>query len=173
MGGRDDRRPLVDRLAGVEDDERIALSLERGERVVRLSGQQQKGTVRRPLEEPVEERDLALALVHRRAEDDVHVVLVERLRGAPENRAEVLDVDHGEGDADQPGPPAGERAGAAVHAEPLLVDDAEHGLRVLGETSGRPFRTRETVAIETPAASAMSRIVGGPFWPSAPPFPFR
>ena len=43
--------------------------------------------------------------------------------------------------------------------------------RVLGETSGRPFRTRETVAIETPAASAMSRIVGGPFWPSVPPFP--
>ena len=31
--------------------------------------------------------------------------------------------------------------------------------RVAGATSGRPFRTRETVAIETPAALATSRIV--------------
>src|SRR5947208_12248593 len=31
--------------------------------------------------------------------------------------------------------------------------------RVSAETSGRPFKTRDTVAIETPAALAMSRIV--------------
>ena len=31
--------------------------------------------------------------------------------------------------------------------------------RVSGETSPRPFTTRETVAIETPANSAISRIV--------------
>ena len=31
--------------------------------------------------------------------------------------------------------------------------------RVCGETSGRPLITRETVAIETPAARAISRIV--------------
>ena len=34
--------------------------------------------------------------------------------------------------------------------------------RVAGETSGRPLITRETVATETPAASATSRIVARP-----------
>jgi len=34
--------------------------------------------------------------------------------------------------------------------------------RVSGATSGRPLSTRETVAIETPARSAMSRIVARP-----------
>ena len=34
--------------------------------------------------------------------------------------------------------------------------------RVSGATSGRPLSTRETVAIETPAARAMSRMVARP-----------
>src|SRR4051794_41895013 len=51
----------------------------------------------------------------------------------------------------------------------------ETSSRVSGETSPRPLSTRETVAIETPAAWATSRIVtrGGPFGErragSAPP----
>ncbi len=39
--------------------------------------------------------------------------------------------------------------------------------RVAGATSGRPLRTRETVAIETPAALATSRIVDRAFAPCA------
>ena len=44
-------------------------------------------------------------------------------------------------------------------AKPWARTAASTASRVFGETSGRPLRTRETVAIETPAASATSRIV--------------
>ena len=40
------------------------------------------------MHQPLEQRDLALVLVQRRAEDEPHVLLVERLGGAADEDAE-------------------------------------------------------------------------------------
>jgi hypothetical protein len=78
--------------------------------------------------QPVEEDDLPLVLVERRAEDDAHVLLVQRLGGTRQDLGEVARVDLGNGDADQARAAARQGTGGAVLAEAVLADDAQHGV---------------------------------------------
>jgi hypothetical protein len=55
-------------------------------------------------------------------------------------------------------PPESARAERFV-LKPRARTTSSTASRVFGATSGRPLRTRDTVAIETPAALAISRIV--------------
>jgi len=89
VGRRDGGNALVHRHARVDDDEGIALAAQHLELVVRLLGQHQHGAVGRAVHEAVEQRNLALVMVQRRAQHHAHVLLVERLRGPREDRAEV------------------------------------------------------------------------------------
>ena len=135
-----------------------SLALERGERGAGLPGQQQQRAVRRPLQQPLEgvtSRSRSCIVGQGR--------FACRARRAPprrpEDSAEVLDVDDRHRDADQAGATRRERTGVTVHAEPLLADDAKHGLAWPARRPAGRSGARETVAMETPAASAMSRIV--------------
>ena len=92
-------------------------------------------------------------------EHDAHVLLVQRLRRAGEDLREVDGVDERDEHADQAGPAGGEPARVAVRGVALLRMTRWTASRVSSATSSRPLRTRETVAIETPARSAISRIV--------------
>ena len=125
---RDDRDPLVERDAGIDDDEREALVLQRLQLRARLLREHQHGAVRGAADEPVEQRHLAVVLVEGRTEDDAHVLLVECLRRAGEDRAEVRRLDQRDGHADQARAAARERARVPVRAEPLLADGAQHRL---------------------------------------------
>jgi len=59
-----------------------------------------------PCIRPLEQRDLALVLVQRRAEDEAHVLLVERLSGAADELREIGIVNHWHRGADQARPAA-------------------------------------------------------------------
>ena len=150
---------LVERNARVDDDERVAVAPQRLQLVVRLLRQHQHGAVGRPVHEPVEQRHLALVVVERRAEHHAHVLLVERFGCAGEDRREVRRLDDRQRHADQARASARERACAAVRGEALVAHHAQHRPARLGGDVGPPLSTRETVAIETPAALAISRIV--------------
>ena len=63
----------------------VAVALQRLQLVVGLLGQHQHRAVGRAVHEAVEQRDLALVLVQRRAQDHAHVLLVQRLGGAGED----------------------------------------------------------------------------------------
>ena len=158
----DARDALGGRLARVDDDEGEDLALEHAQLGRGLLRQHQDRTVGRAAHQAVEERHLAVVVVEGRCEDDPHVALVERLGRAAQHRAEVRVGDERQRQPDHPRPPAREPAGTAVRAEAVSRTTWRTDSRVSGATSGRSLRTRETVAIETPARSAMSRIVARP-----------
>ena len=160
---RDARDPFGRRVARVDDDERVALPLQHPKLVLRLLRQHEDRPVGGPVHQPLEQRDLTVVLVQRRAEHDAHV----GSRTAPPRRRSASGRSRGR-------PPA---AGSArsCPARPLDSPRAPRLVlkpcsrttwstvsRVSGATSGRSFRTRDTVAIDTPARSAMSRIVARP-----------
>ena len=118
---------FVDRLAGVDHDEAVAVVEERLELVVRFLGEHQQATVGGAVHDAFEERDFAVVLVQRRAEHDPHVLLVERLGDAGDDGREVARLDKGHSDPDEPGTPAGEPARAAVRDVVVL---AHHALDV-------------------------------------------
>ena len=158
--GRDRRDPIVERQERIDDDEAVAVVEQALELVARLLRQDDQRAVGLAVHEPVEQRDLAVVLVAGRREDDAHVLLVQRLGRAREDRREVRRVDERHEDADQPGAAGREAARAAVRRVAVLADrPAGRASRVSSETSSRPLSTRETVAIETPARSAIWRIV--------------
>ena len=75
-----------------------------------------------PWSEPPERRDLADVLVARRREHDAHVVLVESLGRAGEDRREVRGVDERNEHADEAGAAVRRRDGP-VRGVALLPDD--------------------------------------------------
>ena len=82
-------------------------------------------------------------------------VVVELLDDAAE------DADHRDEHADQAAAAGAQAARRVVDLEAELADGGEHPrARVASATRGEPLMTRETVALETPAAAARSRIVG-------------
>jgi hypothetical protein len=82
--------------------------------------------------ELVEHRDLAVVLARGRREDDLHVELRQRLRGAGEHSGEVGRIDERDEDPDEPRPPGREAAGAAVGRVAVLADHPGDGLAGLG-----------------------------------------
>ena len=125
--GRHRGDALVERHAWVDDDERIAVPQERGELVVRLLGKHQDRSVRRPMHQPVDERDRAVVQMEGRRQHHAHVLLVERLRRTGENVREVGGLDDRQSHPDEAGAPAREGARAPVRAEMLVADGAQHG----------------------------------------------
>ena len=135
--------------------------------VARLRREHQQRAVGRPLRQPVEERHLAFVLVEGRREDDGHVLLVSA-SAAPERIGEKYAAwTIGMATPTRPvRPPERARAFRFI-AKPWSRTTRRTVSRVSGATSGRSLRTRETVAIETPAALATSRIVARPACSSA------
>ena len=127
MRGGDDGDPLVERYAWVDDDDR-ELALQRLQLRARLLRQHEHGAVSRAAHQAVEQRHLAFVLVQGRAEDDPHVLLVQRLGRTREDDPEVGRLDQRNGDADQSRAAAGESARVPVRAEPLLAHCAQHCL---------------------------------------------
>ena len=123
---RDARDPVGRRLHRVDDDERVVTRLQLAQLRLRLRRQHQDRAVGRLAHEVLEHRDLAVVLVERGAEDDAHVLFVERLRRAAQDRAEVGVGDHRQRQPDEAGPAAAERPGAAVPVEAVLADDLQH-----------------------------------------------
>ena len=78
------------------------------------------------MHEAVEQRDLALVVVERRAHDHAHVLLVQRLGGAGEDRGEVDRVDQRDEDADQPRAPRRQASRTAAHRVAMFLDDTPH-----------------------------------------------
>ena len=70
--------PLGSGFAWIDDDDRVADLLQVLELVGRLLGEHEDRAVGRAAHQPVDERDLAVVLVHSRAEHDPQVELVER-----------------------------------------------------------------------------------------------
>ena len=122
--------------ARVDDHERVALAPQHLELLVRLLGEHQHGAVGGAVHEPVEQRNLALVVVQRRAQHHAHVLLVERLGGACEDGREVGRLDDREHHADQAGAAARERPRAAVGGEAVIAHDAQHGAARLGRDAG-------------------------------------
>ena len=147
----------------VDDDEPVAVVQELLELVGGLLGEDDHRAVRRAVHQPLEERHLAGVLVQGRAEDESHVLLVERLGDAGDEMREVRVVHHRHRPADQAGLAAREPRALRFAMYPRSRTTLWTSSRVSGETSPRPLTTRETVAIETPARSAISRIVTFPF----------
>ena len=116
------------------------------------SGSMQHCSVRRTAHQAVEQIDLTVVLVQSRAEDDPHVLLVERLGCAREDdRRSRPPATSGRVTPMSPvRPPESARALRFV-VKPCSRTARSTASRVSGATSGRPLRTRETVAIETPA----------------------
>ncbi len=106
MGGGDGGDALVQRHHRVDHDEAVAVVQQRRELVARFLGEDHQRAVGGAVHQPLEERDLSLVLVHRRAEDEAHVLLVERLGGAADELREVGVVDHRHRGADQSRPAA-------------------------------------------------------------------
>jgi hypothetical protein len=123
----DDGDPLVQRDAWVDDDHR-ELALQRLQLRARFLGEHEHGAVGRPAHQAVEQRHLAFVLVQGRAEDDPHVLLVQRLRGTREDDPEVGRLDQWNGDTDQTGAAAGESTRIPVRAESLLAHGAHDRL---------------------------------------------
>ena len=132
MGRRDGGDALVQRHHRVDHDEPVAVVQERLELVARLLREDDHGAVGRSVHQALEKRDLALVLVHRRAEDQAHVLLIERLGGAADELREVGIVHHRHRGADQARPAAGETARAAVRRVAPLADDPLDELARLG-----------------------------------------
>ncbi len=132
--GRDGRNALVERDAGIDDHERVALATQDLELAVRLLRQHQHRAVGRTVHETVEQRDLALVMVQRGAEHHPHVLLVERLGRPREDRHEVGRLDDRQHHADQSRAAAREGARAAVRGEAAIAHDAHHrSPRLLGD----------------------------------------
>ena len=158
--GRDDPGELAaERITLVGHDEREPALLERSELVARLARQHEDGTVDLALEQAVHEGRFAIVVMEGGAEHRHEAELVERIRDAGDDRRKVVAEHHRDRDTDQSreaGPlrqPA--RAGLKLSARATSRTVS----RVSGATSGRSLRTRDTVAIDTPARPAMSRIV--------------
>jgi hypothetical protein len=125
--GRDRRYTLVDSHPRVDDDEAEAVLHERAQFGARLLGQHKQRAVGRPVHQTLEERDLAVVLMQRRAEHDPHVLLVKRLGHAGDDHREVGRVDQRNGHADEAGTPGRKSARAAVRAVAVLAHDAFDG----------------------------------------------
>jgi hypothetical protein len=121
---RNRRDPLVDAHPRVDDDEAEAVLHQRAQLAARLLGQHEQRAVGGPVHQPLEQRDLAIVLVQRRAEDDPHVLLVERLGDAGDDHREVGRVDQRHGHADEPGAAGRQAARAAIRAVAVLADHA-------------------------------------------------
>jgi hypothetical protein len=124
--GRDGGDPLVQRYERVDDHESEAVVQQLLELVARLLREDDHGAVGGAVQQPLEQRDLALVLVQRRAEHEAHVLLVERLGHAAEDVGEVRVVDHRHRAADQPCLAGGEAPGAAVRRVAALAHDLLH-----------------------------------------------
>ena len=100
----DPRELALERIALVGDDERESPLLQQAEIVARLVGQHEDRSVDPPLEELVDEGDLALLMMERRAQHRLHVELVQGFGEAGDQLGEVVAEHHRDGHADQPGP---------------------------------------------------------------------
>ena len=134
--GGDDRHALGERHRGVDDDEGEALRLQVAELLRRLGRHHEDRAVGRAAEQPLDERRLALVLVARRAEDGVHLLLVERLGRAREDGGVVVPEDVGDREADQAGAALREPARGAVGREAQRADVLHHRLARLGRDVG-------------------------------------
>ena len=76
-------------MSGSTTTKRIAVVEQVLELLVRLLREDEQRAVGRAVHQPLEQGDLAIVLVLRRAEHDPHVLLVERLGRAREDRREV------------------------------------------------------------------------------------
>ena len=137
--GRNGRDGPIDAPARVDDDEAEAVLHQPAELTGGLLGQDQQAAVGGSVDEALEQRDLPIVLVERRAEDDSHVVLVEGVGDAGDDQREVGGVDPRHRHPDQAGPPAGEAARGSVCRVAVLADDA---LRRPGASSRRRSRCR-------------------------------
>jgi hypothetical protein len=84
----------------------------------------------------LEQRDLAVVLMERGAQDGAHVVLVERFRRSRQDPAEVLGMHDRDRDPDEAGLASGEGACAAVRREVVAADGAQHGVARRGADVG-------------------------------------
>ena len=104
--GGDRRDALVDAPARVDDDEAEAVVHQPSQLAAGLLRQHQQAAVGGSVHEALEQRDLAVVLVERRAEHDPHVVLVERLGDTGDDHREVGGMDQRHRHADEAGAPA-------------------------------------------------------------------
>ena len=128
VGGRYGRDAFVQRQERIDHDEPVAVVQQALELLARLFREDDHRAVGGSVHQALEQRDLALVLVHRRAEDEAHVLLVERLGGAAHELREIRIVDHRHRGPDQAGPAAGEAARAAIRGVAPLPDDPVHEL---------------------------------------------
>ena len=126
--GRDEREVPLERIRLVGDDERESLPLQEQEVLARLLGQHEDRAVDASLEQLVDERDLSLLVVERRAQDDLHVALVEGFGDPGDQLREVVAEHHRDRHADQPGASGLRGPGCPARREVELADHVEHRL---------------------------------------------
>ena len=133
VGGGDGRDALVERHARVDDDERVALAAQHLELGVGLLGQHQHRAVSRTVHEAVEQRDLALVVVERRAHAPcacpARTAPRRRPRGSPRNTA--MPTIGSITPISPVRPPESARA-LRLAREAVIAHDAQHGAARLG-----------------------------------------
>ena len=160
--GGDDREVAIQPVRLVRDHESEAAPLEGLELLARLGREDQDRAVGVGADESIHEAGLVPVEVERRAQHGLEVELVESIGDAGDDPREVVAVEHRGRDADQPGATGREALNVRLGAKLSCRITLSTACRVSCATSGRSFRTRDTVAMDTPASWAMSRIVARP-----------
>ena len=158
----DRRHTLIEWFEWVNDDERVSGTREPTQRFARLLREYQQCAVCHSAGEAGEEIRRSVAEVQRRCQDDLQVMVIQLIRGSSDDPREVSASTSGSViPTRNVRPPTRERALRLVE-KPSSRTAPRTLSRVAVATSGRPFITRDTVAIDTPAVRATSRIVGRP-----------